>query len=145
MCVHVKPSPFTVTMLIGWTVAGALLLLSAFLPIGVSTVIPSQPPWAEASIGASMLAGGCLALYSTHYSARDLTRKWRLDELGMWLMAGGWATYALIAFLEMPMYVVHWELGLTSFLGSLVRIADIRRHRGRVESAVKRLIVREAG
>ena len=137
MCVHVKPSPFTTVMLIGWTISGVALFFSSFLDTGVSVVIPASPPWAEASIGTFLTLGGSLALRGSHHGA-DLSRKWRLDELGMWLVAGGWATYTVVAFIVLPTAPLHWIISFTSFLGSVVRIVGIHRRRTKVETAVAR-------
>mgnify|MGYP003590846310 CR=1 FL=1 len=137
MCVHVKPSPFTTVMLIGWTISGVALFFSSFLDTGVSVVIPASPPWAEAAIGTFFTLGGSLALWGSHYGI-DLSRKWRLDELGMWLVAGGWATYTVVAFIVLPTAPLHWIISFTSFLGSVVRIVGIHRRRTKVETAVAR-------
>ena len=77
-------------------------------------------------------------MWGSHYDI-DLSRKWRLDELGMWLVAGGWATYTVVAFIVLPTAPLHWIISFTSFLGAVVRIVDIHRRRTKVETAVARL------
>ena len=76
-------------------------------------------------------------MWGSHYG-NDLSRKWRLDELGMWLVAGGWATYTVVAFIVLPTAPLHWIISFTSFLGAVGRIVDIHRHRTKVETAVAR-------
>lgn len=140
MCLRTKHSPLAVTMMIGWAVTGAVLVLSGTRPgWGASLVIPPMATWAEELIGGFLLVGSLLSLGPAVRPLWDLSRVWRLDELGMWLAAGGWVTYSVVAAVWMPGAVVHWLVSLTCAASAVVRIVTIRRQRARTESSLARM------
>ena len=141
MCVHTKPNPVVTATLVGWAITGAVLIVSSTQPgWGASLVIPALSIWAEAAIGVFLLAGSLLALTAGRHRQDDLMRRWRLDELGMWLAAGGWATYTIVAMLVLPLAAVHWLISMTFAAYAIVRILQIRRQRISTERSVERLI-----
>ena len=140
MCVHtMKPNPTSVALMIGWAVTGVILVASgASRDWGASLIIPPMATWAEVLIGGFLLIGSLLSLGPVFRPSRDLSLVWRLDELGMWLALGGWATYATIGLIEMPCAVVHWIVAATMATCAAVRIGCIRAERRRTEARLAR-------
>lgn len=145
MCVHTKPKPLDTTLLTGWTVVGATLILSAVLPGWDATlVIPPLAWWAEGALGTSLALGAPLSLYATHRLQDDLTRRWRLDELGSWLTLGGWLGYTAVALLWAPTAFVHWLIATLMAAAVIARMGETRRIRAKIEAEVQAMRSREA-
>lgn len=57
----------------------------------------------------------------------------------MWLVAGGWVTYTVVATLTLPTAIVHWLASATFAAVAITTIVAIRGQRDRTEQAVRRL------
>ena len=140
MCVHDRrPSLFVRVTLAGWLAIGLILIVSAAFPAwGATLVIPALAMWVEIVVGGMLTIGAALGLVAPHRAGRIISQQWLLDELGMWLAAGGWATYTTAALLTAPAAFVHWMISLTFCASAVTRLATIRTERAKIEAAVER-------
>ena len=140
MCVHDhRPTPFALVTLAGWLATGIILIVSSAFPSwGATLVIPALSTWVELVVGSMLTAGALLGLGAPHQAGQRLSQQWRLDELGMWLAAGGWAAYTTAALLTVPTALVHWMVSLTFCVSAIARLATIRTERAKIEAAVRR-------
>ena len=137
MCVHTRPTPLATTIMTGWAVAGGVLVASAAIPDwGASLTVPPIAWWAELPIGLLLAAGALLSLWATSRLQRDLKRRWRVDVLGMWLAASGWAGYTAISLVTEPSAWVHWIISATMCAGAAARIDHTGRQRRHAEAKV---------
>ena len=137
MCVHTRPKPLDTTLLTGWAIVGTTLILSAILPGWDATlVIPPLAWWAEGALGTSLALGAVVSLYATHRMQHNLTRRWRVDQLGSWLAIGGWAGYTGIALVWTPTAFVHWMVAGLMVAAVIARTITISRERAKIEAEV---------
>ena len=133
------PTPFTRVTLAGWLATGLILIVSAASPSwGATLVIPALAMWVELVVGGMLTTGAALGLWAPHRAGRIISQQWRLDELGMWLAAGGWAAYTTAALLTAPTALIHWMISLTFCASAITRLATIRAERTKIEAAVER-------
>ena len=84
-----------------------------------------------------LTAGALLSLWATSRLQRDLKRSWRVDVLGMWLAASGWAGYTAISLVTEPAAWVHWLISATMCAGAIARITHTGRQRRHTEAQVR--------
>lgn len=142
MCIHDrKPTPFTTATILGWLAIGISFVISALIPSwGASLAIPHAVAWVEMVIGGMLTAGAIMALWSPFRSKSLISKQWKLDEVGMWLAAGGWSAYTAAAVITAPLSVVHWLTSATFAIAAVARIRTVRHERYVTEKAVARYV-----
>lgn len=139
MCVHNSPTALETVQTAGWLVCGITFIVSAFIPWwGVSLVIPPYLTWAEAVIGTLLTVGSLLGLQAAR-PRQHISQQWMLDEVGMWLAAGGWGVYAVCSGVYGHMALTHILISLLQVILACVRIGAIRKHRAYTEAAIARM------
>ena len=142
MCIHNnRPTPFTTAIIFGWLVIGISFVVSAFIPSwGASLAIPYAVTWVEMLIGGMLTAGAIMALWSPFRSKVLISKQWKLDEVGMWLAAGGWSAYTAAAVITAPLSVLHWLTSATFAIAAVARIRAVRHERYVTERAVAKYV-----
>lgn len=124
--------------MVGWAITGATLCVSAATPHwGASLTVPAFAWWAELPIGLLLVGGALLSLWATSRLQRDLKRRWRVDVLGMWLAASGWAGHAAISLVTAPAAWVHWLISATMCAAAVARITHTGHQRRHTEAQVR--------
>lgn len=125
-----RPAQSTVALAVvaGWMLAGLAVIGSAVIHWPpVSSPLVSVVGWELVTIatGVSLMIGGALVMTAAH-PALKLSTRWRIETSGIWLMGGGWITYAILSWRSAEAVAVVLIMA-GHVAAAMIRWWDIRR------------------
>ena len=96
-----RPALSTVALAVvaGWMLAGIIITGTAIVRWPpVSSPLLDVVGWELVTIatGVALAIGGALVMTAVHPELK-LSTRWRIETSGIWLMGGGWLTYAILS------------------------------------------------
>lgn len=114
-------TPFTLVILAGWVVYGAIIMISSFIHNWVPDPSLYVDPWyIEFFIGLFISVGASLIIISQH-DWKKITTSWLFDKLGMTLGLGGWFGYTVSVLVVDVSRIGAASMGLLAFIALAVR------------------------
>lgn len=135
-----------------WTlISSVMFILDPFVhPDLFSQTFGVFPPEVLIFVGVLALAGGLLVLYGLLAKKCPLSRRWRVEKAGWWLVAAAWLSYTVIVISVYPLSFISWGLSLMFVLASIRRLIllhviehNLRNTKRRISTAEMALISKE--
>lgn len=125
-----RPAQSTVALAVvaGWMLAGIIITGTAIVRWPpVSSPLLDVVGWELVTIatGVALAVGGALVMIAAH-PALKLSTRWRIETSGIWLMGGGWLTYAILSWRSAEAVAVVLIMA-GHVAAAMIRWWDIRR------------------
>ncbi len=113
---------FSRIVLLGWTIYGAMFLVSAFTGFDPSPTLAKEK-LIEIVVGSLLFIGSSINIASAFGWKKESTT-WRLEMIGWPMLAGAWGLYSAFVIVRWP-----WEfllvIGLSSGFASIYRFIEV--------------------
>lgn len=136
-----------------WTfISGVMFILDPFVkPELFSQTFGVFAPEVLIFVGVLALIGSLMVLYGMLVKQRPLSRRWRVEKAGWWLIAATWLSYTVIIVSVYPLSIISWGLALLLVLTSIRRLItlhvierNLRDTKRRIATAEMAIVSREA-
>ena len=120
-------APVALLVVTGWTAAGVVIVATSLIgwPPTSSLVLQSVGQSVAVLITGALLAvGGAIVIVASRPGVQ-LSRRWRLETSGAWLLASAWAAYGALSMLSGSVSVVLMSVGHVG--AALWRLHDLHR------------------
>ena len=135
-----------------WTLlSGVMFILDPFVtPDLFSQTFGVFPPEVLIFVGVLALVGSILVLYGLLAKKHPISKRWRVEKAGWWLVAATWLSYTVIIFSVYPLSIISWGLAFMFVLASIRRLIllhvierNLRDTKRRITTAEMAIISRE--
>ena len=134
-----------------WTlISGVMFILDPFVqPDLFSQTFGVFPPEVLIFVGVLALVGSILTLYGLLAEKHPLSRRWKAEKAGWWLIGATWLSYTVIVFSVYPLSFISWGLAFTLVITSVRRLIllhvierNLRNTKRRITTAEMAIISR---
>ena len=136
-----------------WTLlSGVMFILDPFVRADLfSQTFGVFTPEVLIFVGVLALIGSIMVLYGLLAKKYPLSRRWRVEKAGWWLVAATWLSYTVIVVSVYPLSFISWGLSFMFVLTSIRRLIllhvierNLRNTKRRITTAEMALTMKEA-
>ena len=135
-----RVSEVTISVLCGWAVFGATLMIAGFFewpPVGV---LQPMPNWFDFLLGATIGGGSVLTLSGALPQHSWESDRWARESSGLFLTAVGWSVLTIATLVVSPSSALVWIFGATFVGASLwrgTRVWSLSVYTRRIKSKIE--------
>ena len=135
-----------------WTLlSGVMFVLDPFVrPDLFSQTFGVFPPEVLIFVGVLALIGSILVLYGLFWKKTAISKRWKIEKAGWWLVGATWLSYTVIIVSVYPLSFISWGLAFILVLASIRRLIllhvierNLRNTKRRITTAEMALNSRE--
>lgn len=136
-----------------WTfLSGVMFILDPFVkPALFSQTFGVFTPEVLIFVGVLALIGSIMVLYGVFCKKTAISRRWRVEKAGWWLVAATWLSYTVIVISVYPLSFISWGIAFMFVLTSIRRLIllhvierNLRNTKRRINTAETALVSKEA-